>query len=115
MLASLSLLHEFVYPLFNLIKVSMVAALRFGHCQRKSVSVTKIEGISSIPLLPTLIFNHFTSAICGGMGAIYMGKGQIHLILVCLEKFGKDAFPFSVLCTICDNGGKPFSSLVQHH
>lgn len=100
------LLHEFVYPLFNLIKVSMVAALRFGHGQRKSVSVTKIEGISSIPLLPTLIFNHFTSAICGGMGAIYMGKGQIHLILVCLEKFGKDAFPFSGLA--------PFAIMVEN-
>ena len=100
------LLHKFVYPLFNLIKVSMVAALRFGHGQRKSVSVTKIEGISSIPLLPTLIFNHFISAICSGMGAIYMGKGQIHLILVCLKKFGKDAFPFSGLA--------PFAIMVEN-
>ena len=95
-----------VHILLYLIKISMITFLRFGHRQRQSLSICKINRIGCITFLPSLIFNAFTTSYCRSMGAVNVRQRQINKMAVFTYQPEKHLFPVSELT--------PFPVMVEY-
>ena len=71
----------------------MIAFLRLGHCQRKSLPVDEINGIGGFASLPSLIFDAFSSSDSRRVRSVNMRQGQIQKRTVFPDQPGKHHLP----------------------
>lgn len=86
------LLSEFIDPLFNLIKICMVAFLRLGHRQRQPLSVAEIQGIGCFT---SLIFNILSAFQRRRMGTVDMSHGHVESVFILPDKGGEHGLPLA--------------------